>query len=107
MGVLPVLFAKVPPAPPSDHTADVAPPPNDPPNAKVVPPWQIDVTAPPTLTVGSGFTVVAMLLLVTDPPIAQGAFDVITTVITWPFVRPDVEYVDPVCPEILSPFNCH
>jgi hypothetical protein len=37
-GVAPVLFAKLPPAAPSLHTADVAPPPNDPPRAAVVPP---------------------------------------------------------------------
>ena len=70
MEVVPVLFAKVPPAPPSDHTADVAPPPNDPPNAVVVPPWQIAVTAPPTFTVGAGFTVTVLNADVVphDPP---------------------------------------
>ena len=45
-----------PPAPPSLHTADVAPPPNEPFKAAVVPPWQIVATAV-TLTVGFGFTV--------------------------------------------------
>ena len=72
-------------------------------------PGQIVVALAPILTLAGklGFTVVAMLLLVTGPPIAQAAFEVITTVITWPFIRPDVEYVDPVCPEILIPFNCH
>ena len=37
-GVAPPLFANDPPAPPSLHTADVAPPPNDPPKAAEVPP---------------------------------------------------------------------
>jgi hypothetical protein len=57
-GVAPPLFVNEPPAPPSDHTADVAPPPNDPPRANVVPPWQIAATAPPALTVGLGLTVI-------------------------------------------------
>ena len=38
LGVLPPLFAKVPPAPPSDQTAEVAPPPNEPPKAAEVVP---------------------------------------------------------------------
>ena len=46
-----------PPAPPSDHMADVAPPPNDPPNAAVVAPWQIAAIAPPAFTIGLGLTV--------------------------------------------------
>ena len=37
------LLANVPPAPPSDHTAAVAPPLNEPPKAAVVAPWQIAV----------------------------------------------------------------
>ena len=37
-GLFPELFVKLPPAPPSDHIAAVAPPPKDPPNAAVVPP---------------------------------------------------------------------
>lgn len=37
-GVDPKLFVKEPPAPPSDQTADVAPPPNEPPKAAEVPP---------------------------------------------------------------------
>jgi hypothetical protein len=37
-GALPSLFANEPPAPPSDHKADVADPPKDPPKATVVPP---------------------------------------------------------------------
>ena len=70
-GVLPVLFVKVPPAPPSDQTAAVAPPPYEPPNAAVVPPWQIAVTAPPALTVGFGLTVKLLLADVVphDPPL--------------------------------------
>jgi hypothetical protein len=51
-GVDPSLFAKVPPAPPSSHIADVAPPPNDPPRATVVPLWQIAAMPAPALTVG-------------------------------------------------------
>ena len=47
----------VPPAAPSDHTADVALPPNEPPSAAVVPPWQIAVVALPTFAVGFAFTV--------------------------------------------------
>ena len=56
-GVLPPLLVKEPPAPPSSHTADVAPPPNDPPNAVVVALWHIAGVAPPALAVGFGFTV--------------------------------------------------
>src|SRR5664280_231872 len=56
-GVAPPLFVNEPPAPPSVHTADVAPPPKDPPKAIVVPPWQIAAIAPPALTVGLGLTV--------------------------------------------------
>src|SRR5664280_2501102 len=57
LGVAPPLFVNEPPAPPSVHTADVAPPPNDPPRAAVVPPWHIAATTPPALTVGFRFTV--------------------------------------------------
>ena len=57
LGVLPLLLVNVPPAAPSDHTADVAPPPKEPPSAAVVPPWQMAVTAPPAFTVGFEFTV--------------------------------------------------
>ena len=65
-----MLLAKVPPAPPSVHVADVAPPPNEPPKATVVPPWQMAATAPPALTVGFGFTVSVLLAVVVphDPP---------------------------------------
>ena len=59
--MLPVLFANVPPAPPSLHTAPVAPPPNEPPSAAVVAPWHIPVTAEPAFTVGFGFTVKLLL----------------------------------------------
>ena len=58
-GVPPPLFANVPPAPPSDHIAETAPPPNEPPSAAVVPPWQIAGTAAPALAVGSRLTVIA------------------------------------------------
>ena len=37
-GVPPPLLVNVPPAAPSDQTAEVAPPPNEPPNAAEVPP---------------------------------------------------------------------
>jgi hypothetical protein len=60
-GVDPPLFVKIPPAPPSLHTADVAPPPNEPPKATVVPPWHIAAKAEPTLTVGLGLTVNVLL----------------------------------------------
>ena len=70
LGVLPVLFVKLPPAPPSVHTADVAPPPNDPPNAPEVLPWQMAVTATPAFTVGAGFTVIVLLANIVphEPP---------------------------------------
>jgi hypothetical protein len=70
LGVAPPLFVNDPPAPPSDHTAEVALPPKDPPNAAVVPPWQIAATAPPTLTVGLGLTVRTLFAEVVphDPP---------------------------------------
>jgi hypothetical protein len=66
-----VLFAKVPPAPPSDHTAAVAPPPNEPPSAAVVPPWQTAVSAEPALAVGFGFTVKVLLEVAVphEPPL--------------------------------------
>jgi hypothetical protein len=56
-GVDPVLLVNDPPAPPSDQTAAVALPPNEPPKAAVVPPWQMAVTDPPALTVGKMFIV--------------------------------------------------
>ena len=43
------------------HTADVAPPPNDPLKAAVVPPWHIAAGIAPMLTVGFGFTVTGTL----------------------------------------------
>lgn len=60
-GVVPVLFVKLPPAPPSDHTADVAPPLYEPPKAAVVPPWHIAATPGPALTTGLGLTVTVLL----------------------------------------------
>ena len=68
--MLPPLFVNVPPAPPSDHTADVAPPPNEPPNAADVPPWHIAATAPPTFTIGLGFTTICLFAEVVphEPP---------------------------------------
>ena len=70
-GVLPLLLVNVPPAPPSLHTALVAPPPNEPPKAAVVPPWQIAATAEPAFTVGIGFTVRYLLADVVpqEPPV--------------------------------------
>ena len=59
-GVLPVLLLNVPavrPVRPSDHIADVAPPPKEPPRATDVPPWQIAGIADPAKTVGVGFMV--------------------------------------------------
>ena len=66
--MLPPLFANDPPAPPSDQMAAVAPPPNEPPKAAVVPPWQIAVTAPPTLTVVLGLMVKVFLSEVVPHP---------------------------------------
>jgi hypothetical protein len=70
-GVAPVLFAKLPPAAPSLHTADVAAPPKDPPKAAVVPPWQIAATAPPALTVGLRLTTTVLFpeVVPQDPPL--------------------------------------
>ena len=69
-GVVPLLFVNVPPAPPSVQTAEVAPPPNEPPKADVVAPWHIAAIAPPAFTVGFGFTVIVLLALVVphEPP---------------------------------------
>ena len=65
-----MLFVNEPPAPPSLHIAAVAPPPNEPPNAAVVPPWHIAATAEPAFTVGLGFTVKLLLADVVphEPP---------------------------------------
>ena len=69
--VFPVLLVNVPPAPPSLHIAAVAPPPNEPPNAAVVAPWQIAAVAEPALTVGFGLTVNDLLAEVVphEPPL--------------------------------------
>jgi hypothetical protein len=67
-GVLPVLLVKVPPAPPSLHTAEVALPLNEPPSAGVDPPWQIAVNAEPTPTTGDcTVMLVADVLTVPQP----------------------------------------
>ena len=70
-GVVPELLVKVPPAPPSDQTAAIAPPPNEPPNPAVVPPWQMGAFTGPTLTVGFGLTVNKILedVLPHEPPL--------------------------------------
>jgi hypothetical protein len=70
-GVRPPLFVKLPPAAPSDHIADVALPPNDPPSAAEVPPWQMAAIAPPALTVGLRFTVIVLFAEVVphEPPL--------------------------------------
>jgi hypothetical protein len=49
----------------------VAPPPTEPPKFAEVPPWQIAVIAPPTFTVGLGFTTIVLLKLVVpqEPPL--------------------------------------
>jgi len=69
LGVAPPLFVNEPLAP-SVHTAEVAPPPNEPPNAAEVPPWQIAPITPPTLTVGFGLTTIVLVAFVVphDPP---------------------------------------
>ena len=67
-GVVPLLLVNVPPAPPSLHTAEVAPPPNEPPKAAVVPPWQMADNAEPTFTVGFGFTVKVLLAVALPQP---------------------------------------
>jgi hypothetical protein len=58
-GVLPLLLVNVPPAPP-----------NEPPKAAVVPPWQTAATAEPAFTVGFRFTVKLLLADVVphEPP---------------------------------------
>ena len=43
-----------------------------------------------TLAGRFGFTVIVMLFDVAGEPVAQVAFDVITTVTIWPFVNVDV-----------------
>ena len=85
-GVLPVLFVNVPLG--ADHTAAVAPPPNEPPRATEVPPWQIAVIADPALTIGLGLTVITTALDVAGLPVEQGdAFEVMTQVTLAPFVN--------------------
>ena len=71
LGVEPVLLLKVPPAPPSDQIAEVAPPPKEPPKATDVPPWHIAATAPPAFAVGLGFTCIVLLALAVPqgPPV--------------------------------------
>jgi hypothetical protein len=68
--VLPLLLAKLPPVGLALQTAAVAPPPNEPPNAAVVPLWQIAATAV-VLAVGFGFTVSVLLAVVVphEPPL--------------------------------------
>ena len=55
-GVLPPLLVNMPPAPPSSQVADVAPPPNEPPKAAVVPLRHIGETEE-TVAIGFGLTV--------------------------------------------------
>jgi hypothetical protein len=63
-------LVKVPPAPPSLHTAEVALPPNEPPRVVVVPPWQIATSPEPALAVGFAVTVSDLLAEVVphEPP---------------------------------------
>jgi hypothetical protein len=70
-GVDPELFVNDPVLGLALHTALVAPPPNEPPNAAVAPPWHIALSAPPALTVGFGFTTKDLLAEVVphDPPV--------------------------------------
>lgn len=84
-GVEPVLFANVPPATPSDHTADVAPPPNEPPSAGVVAPWHIADNAPPALNAGFGLTVTLINISAPGhPPGEVGLISYCTTAGTAP-----------------------
>ena len=81
LGVVPPLFVNEPPAAPSDQTAAVAPPPNEPASAAEVPPWQIAVIAAPAFTVGLGLTVITTAFDVAGLPVKQGdAFEVMTQV---------------------------
>jgi hypothetical protein len=65
-----VLLANVPPVGLALQTADVAPPPNEPANAAVVPPWQMAATAE-VVAIGFGFTVCDLLADVVphEPPL--------------------------------------
>ena len=67
-GVDPVLLLNVPLG--ADQTAEVAPPPNVPPSAADVPPWQIAAIAAPAPVVGVGLTVIVLLVVVVphEPP---------------------------------------
>jgi hypothetical protein len=93
------------------HTADVAPPPNDPLKAAVVPPWHIATGVAPMLTVGVGLTVKVVLVEIVPqepPPVVsvsatvEGAYaDAVYVVI--PGVRPlrlSVEKVPPASPSV-------
>ena len=53
------------------------------------------------------FTVIVMELDVAGDPVTQGAFDVITHVITFPFASVVDVYVEFVAPEIFVPFFFH
>jgi hypothetical protein len=79
-GVEPVLLENVPPAPPSLHIADTAPPPKEPPRAADVPPWHMAAIAPPTFTVGLGFTTIVLLEVV----VPQGPPLVVSTKVAVP-----------------------
>ena len=72
LGVDPPLFVSEPPAPPSSHTADVAPPPKEPPSAEVVPPWHMEETAAPTVKVGAA----EMVMVFVDTASVQPALAV-------------------------------
>ena len=70
-----MLLLNVPavrPVRPSDHIADVAPPPNEPPKATVVPPWQIAGIAGPASTVGVGFKSTVAVIGRVGQPFADG-----------------------------------
>ena len=55
----------------------------------------------------TAFTVIVIALLVAGLPVAQGvAFEVITTVTTWPFVRVVVVNMLLLVPA-LTPLTCH
>ena len=56
--------------------------------------------------VGRAFTVIVMVFDVAGEPVAQVAFDVITTVTVWPFVNVVVVYVGLLVPTF-APLTFH
>ncbi len=65
-----MLLVNDPPAPPSDHIAEVAVPPNEPPRAVVVPPWQTAATPGPAFADGDCMVIeVAVVEAEPQPPV--------------------------------------